>query len=77
MNARVDQLLEAALRLPDDERAAVVAALVDSLDDADDADDAAMGESWRAELHLRREDLRSGRTTASPWAESRARLSAP
>jgi putative addiction module component (TIGR02574 family) len=73
MNARVDRLLEDVLRLPADERCAVAAALIDSLESSDEA---AISAAWRAELLRRRDDLRSGHTTALPWAEVRSRLSA-
>ena len=73
MNARVDHLLEDALRLSADERSAVAAALIDSLESSDEA---AVSSAWRAELLKRRGDLRSGRTTAQPWADVRTRLGA-
>jgi putative addiction module component (TIGR02574 family) len=73
MNARVDHLLEDALRLSADERSAVAAALIDSLESSDEA---AVSSAWRAELLKRRDDLRSGRTAAAPWADARTRLGA-
>lgn len=71
MNARVDHLLEDALRLPAEERSAMAAALIDSLASADDAE---VSVAWRAELLKRREDLRAGRVTGQPWQDVRARL---
>ena len=73
MNDRVDHVLEDVLRLPADERSAVAAALIDSLESGEEA---AISEAWRAELLKRRDDLRSGRSAAQPWADVRARLSA-
>ena len=73
MNARVDHLLEDALRLSAEERSAVAAALIDSLEGSDES---AVSAAWRAELLKRRDDLRSGRSAAQPWAEVRARLGA-
>jgi putative addiction module component (TIGR02574 family) len=73
MNARVDQLLAAALHLPVDERSALVVALLDSLEGSADA---AISEAWREELRLRKQALREGTLKAVPWTEARARLSA-
>ncbi|MBL8527644.1 MAG: addiction module protein [Burkholderiales bacterium] len=73
MNARVDQLLADALDLPEDERSALVVALLDSLEGSTDA---AISEAWRKELRLRKQALREGTLKAVPWAEARARLSA-
>lgn len=71
MNARVDHLLEDALRLSAEERSAMAAALIDSLASADEA---AVNETWRAELQRRRDDLRVGLITGQPWQDVRARI---
>ncbi len=68
MGNPLSHLLEDALRLPTDERSAVVAALIDSLPVGEDD---GISKAWRSELLKRREDLRSGRTIALPWAEAR------
>ncbi len=73
MNARVDHLLEDALRLSAEERSAVAAALIDSLESAEEA---AVPDAWRSELLRRRDALRAGRTAGAPWQEVRARLGA-
>ena len=73
MNARVDHLIDEALRLAPDERSAMVVALLDSLD-GDDA--ASTAKAWADEIRRRKADLRSGAATASPWPEARARLNA-
>lgn len=73
MNARTDQLLTQALYLPDDERSALVVALVDSLEGSSDA---TISEAWRAELRQRSLALRDGTMAATPWAEARARINA-
>lgn len=73
MNARVDHILEDALRLTAEERTAVVAALIDSLETDDEG---AVAEAWRIELLRRRPELRAGVVQAAPWSEVRARLSA-
>ncbi|NWG75762.1 MAG: addiction module protein [Rubrivivax sp.] len=73
MGAHFDRLLSMALRLSVDERAAMAAALLDSLEDGADA---SMPEAWRAELRCRRAQLQAGETSAVPWEDARARLSA-
>jgi putative addiction module component (TIGR02574 family) len=73
MNARIDLVLEDALRLSAEERSAVAAALIDSLETSDEGSVAA---AWRAELLRRRADLRAGAVQGAPWSEVRARMSA-
>ena len=72
MNARVDHLLHEALELPDNERSALVAALLDSLEGSSDP---SISEAWRDEVRKRRQSLRDGSVQAVPWAEAKARLS--
>jgi putative addiction module component (TIGR02574 family) len=71
MNARVDHLLDEVLGLPPEERCAVAAALIDSLEGTTDP---SVTESWQQELLARREALRAGIATASPWDQARRRL---
>lgn len=73
MNARVDHLLQDALRLSAAERSAVAAALIDSLETDDEP---AVAETWHAELLRRRAELRAGAARPAPWAEVRARMNA-
>jgi len=73
MNARVDHILDEALSLEPDDRSALVVALLDSLDGEDEA---TVAKAWASEIRERREQLRSGATTAVPWADARARLTA-
>jgi putative addiction module component (TIGR02574 family) len=73
MNARVDHLLHEALELPDDERSALVVALLDSLEGSPDP---SISEAWREEVRKRRQSLRDGSVQATPWAQAKARLSA-
>lgn len=49
MNARVDHLLHEALELPDDERSALVVALLDSLEGSADP---SISEAWQVRLSL-------------------------
>lgn len=71
MNARVDHLLDEALELPTEERAALVVALLDSLDGNLDA---SVSEAWREEVHKRRKELHAGTVKAVPWADVKAQL---
>lgn len=73
MNARVDHLLHEALELPDEERSALVAALLDSLDGSSDP---SISEAWREEVRKRRADLRTGIVQPVAWADAKARISA-
>lgn len=69
MTARVDHILDEALGLPADERAALTVALEGS-------DDSSMTEAWRQEIKARQAALRAGTVKAVSWTEARARLSA-
>lgn len=73
MNARTDHLLDEALLLAPDERAALVVALIDSLDGDEEA---ATTKAWADEVRKRKAELRSGEVEAQPWDAVRARLSA-
>lgn len=73
MNARVDHLLHEALELTDEERSALVAALLDSLEGSADP---SISEAWREEVRKRRAALRAGTVHPIPWADAKARLSA-
>jgi putative addiction module component (TIGR02574 family) len=66
MNSTTEQLFDAALALPDEDRAELVEALIASLqpDDRPPFD-----ESWREIIQRRSAELRSGQVTPVPWAE--------
>ncbi len=67
------KLLEEALKLPPDERAALADSLLRSLEGpVDPVVDAA----WRAEIRRRVADLDAGAPTI-PWAEARAEIMRP
>jgi putative addiction module component (TIGR02574 family) len=72
MNARIHHVLDEALALEQEERSALVLALLESLDDVDTS--GSLSPAWSAEVRLRREQLRSGVTKAVPWEEAKARL---
>lgn len=65
------RLLEEALKLPAEARAALAGSLLDSLDETVDQD---AEQAWEAEIARRIEDLDSGRVKAVPWSEARRRI---
>jgi putative addiction module component (TIGR02574 family) len=67
------QLLVEALRLTDEERAALAGELIDSLDSEVDPDAEA---AWAAEIRTRVSDLEAGRAKTIPWSEARRRIHA-
>ena len=66
MNAVAEQMLTAALNLPDDERLEFVEALIVSFQTADGSP---FDESWREIIRRRSAELRSGRVSSIPWAD--------
>jgi putative addiction module component (TIGR02574 family) len=71
MDAR--QLLAEALRLSDEERAALAGELIQSLDAEVDADAEA---AWSGEIRRRLERVDAGTAKTIPWAEARRRIHA-
>lgn len=67
------QLLIEALRLTDEERAALAGELLDSLDSDVDPDAEA---AWAAEIRSRVSHLEAGRAKTVPWSEARRRIHA-
>ncbi len=72
MNREVSELLEKALALPPEARAALAGSLLESLDDHVDA---AAEEEWNREIAKRIEELDSGKVKPLPWPEVRRRIS--
>jgi putative addiction module component (TIGR02574 family) len=68
MSAIPDQLLEAALRLPEDARIDLANRLFDSVESSDE--DIELDAEWAAEIKRRIEDLESGREKAIPLEEA-------
>lgn len=62
------KLLEEALKLPSEARAALAGSLLDSLDDTVDADAEA---AWESEIAKRLKDLDEGKVRPVPWSEAR------
>jgi len=67
------QLLAEALRLSDEERAALAGELIQSLDRDVDPDAEA---AWSEEIRARLDRLDAGTATTIPWSEARRRIHA-
>jgi len=68
MSPTAKDLLADALNLPDCDRAALAAWLIDSLDEEFDQD---AQTAWSAEIERRLSELDDGTVTAVPWEEAR------
>lgn len=66
MSLTTEELLDAALALPDTDRLEFVEALAASLQPADRTP---FDESWRDTIQRRSAELRSGAVAAVPWAD--------
>jgi putative addiction module component (TIGR02574 family) len=62
------ELLEDAMRLPDEQRAALAVALIESLDQSVDEDAEA---AWSAEIARRLRQVESGDVKTIPWPQAR------
>jgi putative addiction module component (TIGR02574 family) len=71
MKNEASELLEAALKLPVEARAAMAATLMESLDEEVDADAEA---AWSVEIARRLEAHRDGKARSVPWSEARRRI---
>jgi putative addiction module component (TIGR02574 family) len=71
MNSR--QLLDAALRLKPEERAALAGELIQSLETEVDPDAEA---AWSTEIHARLARVDAGLAKTVPWSEARRRIHA-
>src|SRR5262249_28556031 len=70
MSPTIEQLLDAALALPDEERLEFAEALVSSLQPTDRP---LFDESWREIVRRRSAELRSDEVTPVPWSEVKQR----
>ena len=74
MAAHAKDILDAALKLNDQEKAAIAASLIESLDpDFDEGCD----EAWAAEIAKRMRELDSGQVKTVPWSEARRMILQP
>lgn len=71
MSSAAAKLLEEALKLPVEARAALAGSLLDSLDDTIDED---VEQAWAVEIARRLEEVQSGKVRGVPWAEARRRI---
>ena len=71
MTSDAARLLEEALELPAEARAALAGSLLDSLDEVVDED---VEQAWALEIARRLEEVQSGKVRAVPWAEARRRI---
>ena len=67
------QLLVEALRLPEEERAALAGELIGSLETEVDSDAEA---AWSAEIRARLDQVNAGTARTVPWSEARRRIHA-
>ena len=68
---RAETLLQEVLSLPDNERAEIAGALLESLESAPEAD---VETAWRQEVAARMAALEAGDVTTTPWEEIRDRF---
>ena len=71
MKQNIAQLLEEALKLPPEARAALAGSLLHSLDEALDQD---AESEWETEIALRLKEIDQGKVRLMPWAEARIRI---
>jgi putative addiction module component (TIGR02574 family) len=71
MTEQATKLLEEALKLPSEARAAIAGRLMESLDEQVDKDAEA---AWAKEIARRLEEVDSGKVTPIPWVEARRRI---
>ena len=65
------EILQEALKLPPEARAALVNSLLESLDDAVDED---AEREWDIEIARRMQEIDEGRAHLVPWSEARRRI---
>jgi putative addiction module component (TIGR02574 family) len=71
MNRDIDEILEKAMGLPPEARAAIAGSLLESLDLTLDED---AESAWEEEVLMRNKDLDEGKVKPVPWAEVRRRI---
>jgi putative addiction module component (TIGR02574 family) len=73
MEKEVAEILERAVRLPEEARAALADCLLDSLDTKMDEN---AGEAWVEEIRRRLQEIDSKAVDLIPWPDARKRLEA-
>jgi len=71
MSPDTTKLLEDALKLPPEARAALAGSLIDSLDETVDENSEA---AWEMEIAKRVKELDDSKTRPIPWVEARRRI---
>ena len=71
MSSNASKLLEEALKLPVEARAALAGSLIESLDETVDED---VEQAWAVEIARRLGEIQSGKVQAVPWVEARRRI---
>lgn len=71
MSIDATKLLNEALSLPAETRAALAAKLIESLDETVDPDAEAL---WAQEIHRHLKEIDDGQVQAIPWSEVRASI---
>jgi putative addiction module component (TIGR02574 family) len=71
MASDVEEILNAALKLNDQEKAALAASLLESLDPQVDDD---VEDVWQAEIQRRLHEVETGTVSLVPWSEVRKML---
>jgi putative addiction module component (TIGR02574 family) len=71
MKQDITEILNEALKLPPEARAALAGSLLDSLEESVDRNIEA---AWEAEIALRLKEIDQGKVRLVPWAEARARI---
>ena len=74
MKPDVSDLLEKAMKLPSEARAALASSLIDSLDEEVDEN---VEEAWKTEIQERLKQIDAGTVELVPWAEVRKKLTKP
>jgi putative addiction module component (TIGR02574 family) len=70
MSLTAEQLLDAVLALPDEDRLEVTEALIASLQPSDRPP---LDDSWKEIVHRRSAELRTGQVAGVPWEEVKRR----
>lgn len=71
MDRKVKEILEDALKLPPEGRAALAGSLIESLEEGIDEDAEA---TWESEIARRIKELDSGDVQPIPWSEARRQI---
>ena len=74
MSPSANKLLEEAIKLPEDARADLAAALIESLDDERDPN---VESAWSDEIARRLRDYEAGAVKPIPWREARKMIFGP